>query len=36
VNTVESVDNSSGNICKSCGWNNSDTATYCENCGDKL
>ena len=36
VDTVESVDNSSGNICKSCGWKNSDTASYCENCGDKL
>ena len=34
--SAESVVNSSGKICNGCGWNNSDTASYCENCGNKL
>ena len=36
VGTVPTIGNTPQNVCSSCGWNNSENATYCENCGDKL
>ncbi len=36
MGTKEASTPTSGNVCSSCGWNNPEFTSYCENCGDKL